>query len=297
VPERPAYPAALLLVALLSSGIADGWQTNTEHRSVTELTAQQRMLQDQILAKHGPEARASAERLASSAGSVLFALAKHRDRNVRLLVLELAPVAPSADSSRAVISLLDDEEPTIHAVAMGDLAVCFQKEIAPDLVAVLKKGQNAELTAALIRQIGIAGDSANIGDIVAYRTDRDPTVAHQTSIALAKLGDGKERNQIIADLGAAEMNTRVGALRDSQYVADKSLAKYFGPALNDLRDFLVITPPHVEPRVVARVADVAVQTMAYMGFTFSFEAQFLTRFSESELQEAKRKATALPSAH
>lgn len=260
-----------------------------EHESVIDST-QQRALRDHILAKRGPEARADAQALGPSSGPVLLSLAKHQDRAVRLMVLELAAVAPSSESSRAVIGLLDDDVATVRAVAMGVLVICSQRDIVPDLLRSLRKGQNSETTAALIRQVGIAGDSTNIGDIAPFRSDRDAGVSHQTAIAMARLGDPTERNRVITELSSTDAQVKVEALRDSQYIGDKALAGFFDSALNDLRDFMVITPPHVEPVVVARVCDVAVQTMAFLGFSFSFQAQFLARRTQPELDEAKRMA-------
>jgi len=109
---------------------------------------------------------------------------------------------------------------------------------------------------------------------------------------MARLGDETERDEIVAELRSLDPRQRVQGLRDSQYVADQALAAYFSPALDDLSDFMVITSPHIEPVIVARVCDIAVQTMAYMGFQFSFAAQFPARRSAEELAEARAVAAA-----
>jgi hypothetical protein len=208
-------------------------------------------------------------------------------------VLELAPLAISVESSRSVIALLSDANPTVHAVAMGDLVICFQKEIVPDLLNVLKQRPDAEVTKTVIVQIGKAGTDAHIRDLRPYLLHPDAQIAHQASIAMAKLGDREGRQKIVGSLLSADAQTRVAGLRDCQYVGDKELARHFAPLLDDFRDFMVITPPHIEPIVVARVCDITVQTMAYMGFAFTYSAQFLARRSIAELAEAKAAVAAL----
>jgi hypothetical protein len=264
---------------------------------MTELSPPLKELEHLIVAGYVPAAREAAEHLGPAAGPVLERLVKHEKREVRLLVLELAPLAVSVETSRSVIALLSDSDPTVHAVAIADLAVCSQKAVVPDLLKVLEQRPDVAVTTVLIRQIGIAGDRTNIASIRRYRSNSDPDVAHQASIAMARLGDETERNKILADLKSLNPWQRVQGLRDSQYIADQALAAYFGPALDDLSDFMVITAPHVEPVIVARVCDIAVQTMAYMGFQFSFSAQILARRSIEELAEARATAAAAAKLH
>jgi hypothetical protein len=257
-----------------------------------EFSTQQKALERVIVAGYIPSARESAQHLGPAAGPVLEALAKHEKSKVRLLVLELAPLVVSVEASRAVIALLADSNSTIHAVAIADLAVCSQGEVIPDLLKVLDQHPDAEVTTAIIRQLGIAGDATLVASLRRYRSNPDPGIAHQASITMARLGDATERSRIVDHLQSADPRQRVQGLRDSQYVADQALAGYFGAALEDLSDFMVITAPHIEPVVVARVCDIAVQTMAYMGFSFSFPAEILARRSPEELAQARILAAA-----
>ena len=260
---------------------------------MSDWSPQQQWLGRQILEGQIPAAREWTEHLGPAAGAVLELMATHEKAKVRLLVLELAPLAISVESSRSVIALVSDANPTVHAVAMGDLAICFQKEVVPDLLNLLKQRPDAEVTRAVILQIGRAGTDAHIRDLRPYRLHADAEVAHQASIAMARLGDRQERQKIVGSLASADPQVRVAGMRDCQYVGDKELAKHFAPLLDDFRDFMVITPPHIEPIVVARVCDITVQTMAYMGFPFSYSAQFLARRSIAELAEAKAALAAV----
>jgi len=279
-----------LLLVLVILATVPGWgqQKREDADTMNNLSPQQKILGREILAQQVPEARATAEKLGPAAGPVLLTLAKHEKARIRLLVLELAPLAPSVDTSRAVIGLVQDSNSNVRSVAIGDLAVCWQKEVVPDLLKVLEKQPDPDLTTAVIRQIGLAGSDRNIGDLRPYESAREQEVAHQAALAMARLGDGTERKKIIDGLAALNPQVRVQALRDCQYIGDKTLIRYFGPTLDDIRDFMVITPPHIEPVVTARVCDIAVQTMAYMGLQFSFQAQFLARRTVAELEEAKR---------
>jgi len=260
---------------------------------MSDLSSRQNALASEILAQQIPAARASTEALGPGAGPVLAKLAGNQNVQIRLLVLELAPLAVSIETSKAVISLLQDSSATVRSVASSDLAVCIQKEVVPDLVKLLESKPPPELTVTIIQQIGIAGDRDNIKDVRAFRSSPDSDVAHQTAVAMARLGDPAEFQKIVTQLKSQDQNERVQALRDCQYIGDRKLVKYFGPALDDMRDFMVITPPHMTPAVVARVCDIATQTMAYMGIRFSFQAEFLARFTPAQLDEAKRMVASL----
>lgn len=284
--------ALLFAVVVLAAVGVHGQQKREDADGMNDFSPQQKNLGREILAQQIPEARATTESLGAAAGPVLLTLAKHEKARVRLLVLELAPLAPSVETSRAVIGLVQDSNSNVRSVAVGDLAVCWQREVVPDLLKVLAKQPDPDLTTALIRQIGVAGSDNNIRDLRPYESAREQEVAHQASLSMAKLGDRLERRKVIDALGSANPQVRVQALRDGQYIGDKDLVKYFGPALDDIRDFMIITPPHMEPVVMARVCDIAVQTMAYMGFRFSFQAQFLARHTPAELEEAKRVVAA-----
>jgi hypothetical protein len=168
--------------------------------------------------------------------------------------------------------------------------------VIPDLVKLLEKKPPSELTVTLIRQIGIAGDYDNIKDVQPFRANPNADVARQAAVAMARLGDQGELQRIVTQLSSMDRNARVQALRDCQYIGDRKLVKYFGPALEDSTDFMAITPPHLEPIVVARVCDIAVQTMAYMGFRFSFQAEFLARLTFAQLDEAKRMVASMNTA-
>lgn len=255
---------------------------------MSDLSSRQNALVHEMLTQQIPAARTTTEALGPQAGPVLARMANHQNVQIRLLVLELAPLALSVDSSRAVISLLQDSNGTVRSVASSDLAICTQKEVVPDLVKLLEKKPPAELTVTLLKQIGIAGDHDNLKDLDLFRNSPNPDVARQAAVAMARLGDPAELQRIVTRLGSLDPNVRVQALRDCQYIGEHRLVKYFGPALDDIRDFMVITPPHMEPVVMARICDIAVQTMAYMGFRFSFQAEFLARFTLIQLAEAKQ---------
>jgi HEAT repeat protein len=257
---------------------------------MSELSPLQTDLRRQIITRNVEEAHALTARLHADAGPVFEILSKHESSKVRLLVLELIPEAPSLSSSRAVLALLADSNQTVHAVAAGMLTACTQREIVPDLEKLLEQKQDPEVAVSLIRQIGIAGDQNSIRKLARFKQDPDPEIAHAARAAIARLGGASERSEIVTALSAVDRQERVQALRDCQYIGDKTLVRHFGPVLDDRSDFMVITPPHVEPVEVARVCDIAVQTMAYMGLRFSFSAEILKRRTPEEIAEAKHVA-------
>jgi len=294
---RQTRRAIILALAAILSVRVVVWGEQEGHGERERMNdSRQDALVHQMLTGQIPAARATTEALGPQAGPVLARMAGHQNSQVRLLVLELAPLALSVDSSRAVISLLQDSNVTVRSVASSDLAICTQKQVVPDLVKLLEKKPSTELTVALLKQIGIAGDHDNLKDLDPFRNSPNPEVVHQAAVAMAKLGDPAELQRVINRLGSLDPNTRVQALRDCQYIGDHGLVRYFGPALDDIRDFMVITPPHMEPVVMARICDITVQTMAYMGFRFSFPAEFLARFTPIQLEEAKQMVASMNTA-
>jgi hypothetical protein len=270
-----------------------GQEQQGERQRMSEVNSRQEALVREILARDVPAARATTEALGAEAGPVLAKLASHQKSEIRLIVLELAPLAVSTASSKAVIFLVKDSNSTVRAVATGELAICVQKDVVPDLVKLLEEKPQEELTVALINQIGVAGSRENIKDLQPFRSAKSSDVAHQAAAAMAKLGDANELKGILKKLESSDANERVEGLRDCQYIGDQKLVKYFAGALDDGRDFMLITPPHMTPAVMGRICDITVQTMAYMGIRFSFNAEFLARYTREQLDEARKMVAAM----
>ena len=295
--KQMAVLALMLVWKLdLGSGKSFGQEQQREQQRMSELSSRQNRLLNEILARDIPAARATTESLGAEAGPVLVKLVGQKKSEIRLIVLELAPLSISTESSRAVIALLKDSNSTVRAVATSDLAICIQKEIVPDLLDLLKEKPSEELTIALVSQIGVAGGLENIKDLQPFRSSNSATVKHQASVAMAKLGDPTELKGVLKELDSSNADERVQGLRDCQYIGQKELVKYFGRSLNDDRDYMLITPPHMTPAVMGRICDIAVQTMSFMGIRFSFNAEVLARFTREQLEEARELVASMDKA-
>ena len=111
--------------------------------------------------------------------------------------------------------------------------------------------------------------------------------------ALARLRDRDARQALVDRLLDDQLGVRFNALQDCVYVQDPTIAAHFGPALADLRDVVTLTIPEEQPTVVARIADVAAMVMANLGHQLSYPAEVLTRFSNAQLEEARKVVAGL----
>jgi HEAT repeat protein len=156
-----------------------------------------------------------------------------------------------------------------------------------DLFDVLALDLDPSVTSAVVLQIGIAGDKTAIPRLSKYRDrQHDPEIVHNCGLALARLGDLSERRRIVEQLSDPELNTRVRALRDTHYLADRRLAMHFLPALEDRRDAAMISGPHEVPPRYARVCDIAIQALSVLGWELSFNGRVLQRHDEQRIAEA-----------
>jgi hypothetical protein len=229
-----------------------------------------------------------------SAGSVLQELADHGKPSVRLLVLDIAAEVRSEGACRAILSRLLDANLTVRSVANSLTGCCTQKNVAPDLFAVLDQDIDLRVKGVVARQIGIVG---GVGDLPRlrrfYKKTRERKLRDDIAAAMARLGDSQSRAVIVQPLTAPGVDARVAALHDIEYIGDAQLASHFRPVMDDRREAMVVSLPH-SPRVIARVCDIAVGSLKALGLPLSFRALPLRRFSQAEVEEALRLIASIP---
>jgi HEAT repeat protein len=251
-------------------------------------------LSRQIESRNAEQAKAWAHRMpVGDSGDVLQQMAGHDSTPVRLVVLEVAAENSSEGASRAILSRLQDPNPTVRSVAGSLIATIAQKTLVPELFKAMELDLDARVKGALARQVGMIGDATDLPRLrLLYRNTADPVFRHDISLAMARLRDDNHRQELIQRLSAPAETDREAALRDIPYVGDKRLARYFRPVLEDRRDVVVISLPHT-PLKTARVCDVAIQTLAALGVNLSFPTSPTRRFTDLEIQEALQIVAAL----
>jgi hypothetical protein len=274
---RPFAYLATLSVFMLH---AQGGQT-----IVNPGNSMKAQLAGQIVARNGDHAKYLAARMSpDDVGEVLAETSSNPKDSVRLLTLEIASGHPSVGTSRAILSRLFDSDLAIRSVAAGLIGRCQQRSMVPELIETMRKDLPLDIKGALARQVGIIGGPEAVEPLNKFHTDtREQGYRRDLSLAMARLGQTERKTEAVKRL---EANARVQALRDIEYIGDRTLVRHLGEVLKDRRDVLDITPPHEFPVVWVRVCDVAVQSMAILGVPFSFGGHMLNRWDERQLAEA-----------
>ena len=255
----------------------------------------QTQLKNYILSDKVFEAESILKQLGKDAAPVLKELTKSDNAQVRSNVLELAGELSDVESCRLILRLLDDPDSEVRNLAAFQVSKCSHQELIPDIITALEKHKDSHTRGILSLQLGMIGNKAQIAVLRKYcQETEDPELRQQISLALARLGNPDSRAELIQELGDVNLSVRYGALKDCLYVQDNTLAAYFTPALEDLRNVVQISIPGEMPPVYARMCDVAVTTMEALGYKFSFSAETVHVRSHEELDEARKIVSGLP---
>jgi len=269
-----------VLVAML---LACGPEAPTEDAAAKpEIESLQAELRAALLRHDAVAAETAAHGLGSSMAPVLSELRTHEDPEIRSSVLDIAGIAPTAESCRLMLSMLEDAVAEVRERAAAQVLLCVQTELAPDLLAVLERGTPPEAQVSIARQLGNIADAQAVPRLVALRQRAtDPQLDQTLSLLLAKLGDASARSELVARLENETPAVRLDAVRDAVYVGDPSLVAEFGPALGDETDVDGI-----------RVCDVAANSAAKLGAPIGYP-DALVRLEPAELDAARRHVQSL----
>lgn len=253
-------------------------------------TEKQTQLRHFILADHGLEAETLARELGPAAGPVLLDLSTHASADVRMSVLESAAVAQGPDICRTILRLMEDPDPEINDLAQSLVSRCAEPELVPEMLVIIKRSTNPPSQAALALKIGELGTRKEIPELRdLYLDAENPSVKHNLSIAMARLGDPDAKTDAIERLAAPHAHERIEALNDLEYIGDKAAVIHFLPLLRDHRAVIALSPMSMygaTDGACARVCDVAVRTMLRLGVTLSFHFDRLMQLEQEHLQEA-----------
>jgi HEAT repeat protein len=240
-----------------------------------------------IRARSTEQAKSLARQMnADDVGAVLQEVITNSSAGVQLVALDIASEIPSEGACRAVLGRIGGQDLTIRSVASSLLGTCRQKAVIPDLFATFDQSQDTNLQSAIARQIGSCADDSTIPQLrQRHRRTAEADVRASITAAMARLGDKASRTDIVQKLSSPEVETRVVALHDIEYIGDPKLAAHFARVLEDRRDAVDISPPH-DPRVMARVCDVTAGSMTALRLPLPFRALPLRRLTEAEIQQA-----------
>jgi len=277
---RSNYAIVLLVISACFGEGQSGKVMNPDHSLRSQLS-------HLIQARRSEEAKALARTMnPGDVGVVLQEIAGTPKPAVQLLVLDIASEIPSVGSCRAVLGRLQDSNLTIRSVANSLIGFCNQRAVIPDLFQAMDESHDTQVQGAIARQIGISGDATAQPQLQEhYDNTPDEGLRNSITVAMARLGNEDSRRRVIQRLTDPTVDARIQGLHDIEYIGEPKLARYFSPVLEDRRDAIAISPPH-DPRVMARVCDVAAGSMTALGLPLPYRALPLRRLSDSEIQQA-----------
>ena len=201
-----------------------------------------------IRARSTEQAKSLARQMnADDVGAVLQEVITNSSAGVQLVALDIASEIPSEGACRAVLGRIGGQDLTIRSVASSLLGTCRQKAVIPDLFATFDQSQDTNLQSAIARQIGSCADDSTIPQLrQRHRRTAEADVRASITAAMARLGDKASRTDIVQKLSSPEVETRVVALHDIEYIGDPKLAAHFARVL-EIAATPSTSPPH-DPR-------------------------------------------------
>ena len=222
----------------------------------------------------------------AAAGPALLPLLDDPNPQVRELAVFCLEAAGGPAASKGLMKALNDRTETISAAAARALVNHYAPEDMAEIRRQLSEHPNEVVREHLALLLGKTNSKENIPVLMARKAaEKDREVNHAAHLALARLGQPAEKQEIADLLLNDDPKTRVDTLRDLPYVNDRGLLAKALPLLDDLRLGLNVGPSH-GPYYI-RVCDVVVNIMDEMlNHPFSFKMG-LRRYSPEELAEAK----------
>jgi hypothetical protein len=221
------------------------------------------------------------------AGAALLPLLNDPDAQVRELTVHCLEMAGGPAAVTGLMKALDDRVETVGAAAVRGLARHFGASEVPAMKIEIGRNPNEYVREQLALLLGKTGDVANLPFLATRKpAEKDAHARHAISLAMARLGDSGNKNELRRQLQGNDVADRVAALHDLPYVNDRALLVEAAPLLGDLRPGLNIGPSH-GPFFI-RVCDVMVIVMGEMlGDVFTFKPE-RRRYTPEELAEARR---------
>lgn len=221
------------------------------------------------------------------AGTSILALLNEPDSEVRELALHALNQVGGKVARQGFLRALKDQDDMVRSVAGQFLLNHHHSEDLPALKKELVQHEEESVREDVALVIGKIGDKNTI-DILMTQANQetDEDARHAMSLALARLGEPKNRQAYLQRLQQNDPKQRALALHDFIYISDRSMLNDIAPLLDDLRDALNVAPS--DSKHYIRVADVAVNVLdAALDHPFSFQIDHQRKYTTEELKEAK----------
>jgi len=283
------FPLILIIVQFLNSSCQVARQDSAKPANDKEVSMDLKDLENKVLQKDWDALDiVDGAKNPTEALPLLNELFKNKDSEVRLIVLNCFKLINDPQVTKILISALEDEDGEIRTTALQSLQGRADKTILPDLTKNLANKDEIIRgeVAILIGNLGDPNSKTPLDEQL--RKEKDEEARRAIRLALAKLGDDKQKEYFAANLDINNSEIRYQAIQDLHYINDRNLARRLIPALDDLGRANVISSKN-EPQIrYARVCDAAVSLIDYLwNHPFAFEAHDYKNYSEDEINQAK----------
>jgi HEAT repeat protein len=228
-----------------------------------------RLLEEQLNQLNG-DARATASRLGRSALSVLLKRTKAASPRERALVLECLAEVKGEEAVQALIDALNDPEQDVWNTALNLLHVTHSPGAVGPLSAFLAQSPHPRIRGEVARILGRMGASSALPAIKSQLgREEDREAAFKMKLAIAKLEDGPERQEVLSRLSHEDPKIRYKAIGELEYINEPTLVKRLLPLLSD--EARVVNVGQERWPIWHRVCDRALEAVSSLtGKTFPF---------------------------
>jgi hypothetical protein len=238
------------------------------------------------------DARVTARAVGPSAIPLLKERFQSNDPLERSLVLECFAEIRGDEAVLALVRGLDDGEFDVRKTAVNLLRDVNGPVAVPRLRELLSQSPDEWVrgnAALILGKLDDSGAVPLIRERIAAETDTE--AARQMRLAVARLEDGKEREDVLKRISGPDARDRYKAIDDIEYVGRTDLLVHLLPLLSDTRE---VRNVGTEPFPVRhRVCDRAVEAVAAVGgkpFPFPVGARV---YSPEQIQAARDRIRAL----
>lgn len=227
------------------------------------------------------------DRIGPEAAEAILPLLDDEDREARELAVHCLDRAGGEKGKEGLLKALRDDYAMARAAAGRFLHAHVDESDLPVLLQELDSNEDEYVREQLALIIGRIGDEETITALGRKMKDEPDTHAqHALSLAMARLGDTRQVDAYTARLRAEDVESRVGALRDFEYLAQKRFLPHILPLLDDRRDGANVAPGG--HHYFIRACDVAVNVVdKVFESPFPFASEQVKRYSDEELAQAK----------
>lgn len=251
-------------------------------------------LKQRILAKDW-EAVEEASKIGPGGAPSLTDVIASPDPEVRRLAFTALGEMGGEPAAALLVKGIEDEDLNVRTMAMAGLDRCATPAVKAPLEAILPRSEDEVIRSRVALLLGRIGDDATSAALAAReKVESDPEAAASVRLALARLGDRKKRDEVIAELGSTTARARYAALKKIAYIADPRLLHHLLPLAADAAGAQNIAPSHAPP-LMMRIMDVVVTVTAEVTrHRFSFDATQKRLYTGPEIAEVKAHIASLP---